>query len=61
MKALTLLFILFLFTGAKPASKSAAPIVKSVPLDNQYEQLPERLDQLSKKMEALSSNVEKLK
>jgi|GEM_PF-5068705 len=62
MKAFAaLLIIVFLFTGAKPASKSAAPIVNSAPLDNHYEQLPERLDKLSEKMESLSANVEKLK
>lgn len=61
MKAFAaLLIIVFLFTGAKPASKSAAPVVKTAPLDNHYEQLPERLDKLSENMEALSTKVKSL-
>jgi hypothetical protein len=55
---IALLIVVFLFTGAKPASKSSA--IKPADHLDKYEHLPERLDQLSEKMESVSNKVKSL-
>jgi hypothetical protein len=59
MKVFTvLLFIAFLFTGAKPMIQPERQIK---PLTDSFQALPSRLNQLSEKMEALSHKVKGLK